>query len=844
MSAKTTPAALPIDAILPQLRAALAKAPVAVLQAPPGAGKSTRVPLALLAEDWLEGRRMIMLEPRRLAARATAKRMADMLGEKLGETVGYQIRFERRVSAGTRIEVVTEGILARRLQSDPELSDTGLVIFDEFHERHLSADLALALCRDVQQGLREDLKILLMSATFDGQALSRLLDDAPLISSEGRSFPVSIHHLSQHAQTPLPEAMATSIEQALAAHPGDLLAFLPGMHEIRRTRDLLESRLKDEDLRICALHGDLPQAEQDRALMPGPQRRVILATNIAETSLTIEGIRIVVDSGWARQPRFDPGSGMTRLLNGRISKASADQRAGRAGRLGPGDCYRLWGKDTHQGLLAQTAPEIRSADLAPLLLDLRLWGVRDPDSLTWLDPPPPAALAQAEALLQDLEALDDAGNITDAGRRMAALPLHPRLAHMILRAQALDLSATACDLAALLSERDIFPNPADGDLHDRLSALAAWRKDGQRGAQACRADAQACRRVDLAAGQWRRMLDCRNPDASIPEPDIIGLLLAFAYPDRIAQQRPQDPQRYLLAQGRGAKLSRRQGQQASAWLVAALVDAATGEALIHLAQSVSPALLRKHLADRIRVESRVEWDAQAEQIVARREEKLGELVLGSQMLDSPPPEAVMAALIAGIRAKGIEALPWTAAARQLQARLRFLREQGPDENWPDLDDASLLETLEIWLAPYLAGMRSLRALERLDLHDILAAQLDWPQRSRLEEGAPGQIAVPSGSQIRLDYLSGDAPVLAVKLQELFGLADTPRVAWGKVPVVLHLLSPARRPIQVTRDLKGFWERTYFEVRKELKGRYPRHPWPDDPWQATPTRGLARRQSSQ
>lgn len=839
MSERAKPSPLPIDEALPRLRAALARHPTVVLQAPPGAGKTTRVPLDLLDAPWLAGQRILMLEPRRLAARAAAQRMAQTLNEPPGLTIGYQIRFERRASASTRVEVLTEGILARRLQSDPELQGVGLVIFDEFHERHLHSDLALALCRDVQLGLREDLRILVMSATLDGQAVARLLGDAPIVTSAGRSHPVTVHHLSAAAQTPLPQAMAAAIAQALERHGGDLLAFLPGAGEIRRTQALLEARLDPAVFQVCPLYGDLPQAEQDRALQPGPRRRVVLATNIAETSLTIEGITVVVDGGWSRQAQFDPGTGMSRLATVRVSQAAAEQRAGRAGRLGPGTCYRLWSLDAHAGLLPQATPEIRSADLAPLLLDLCHWGVADPASLTWLDPPPAAALGQARQLLQSLAALDAEGRITPLGRRMAALPLHPRLAHMLVRAQELDLAAPACDLAALLSERDLFARDAAGDLHGRLEALHDWRRRGNAAAQAWGAEAAACRRVDAAAAQYRRLLGLDGAPEAVPEPAQVGLLAALAYPDRIGQRREPGGDRYLLAQGRGARLSGRSSRQRPPWLVAAQLDAGQGEALIHVAQPVTSELLRRHWADRIQLRERVDWDAQTQQIQAQREERLGALVLSSQPLDNPPAQAVQAALLDGLRRLGAEALPWSPAARQLQARVRFLRQHLPEENWPDFSDEVLLATLADWLAPWLDGVRSLRALAQLDLHEILLSRLDWPQRVRLDEGAPTHLVVPSGSRIRLDYEDEQAPVLAVKLQELFGLAETPRVAWNRVPVTLHLLSPARRPIQVTRDLKNFWERTYFEVRKELKGRYPKHPWPDDPWRAPPTRGTTR-----
>ncbi len=827
---------LPIEGVLPELRATLARHRAVVLQAPPGAGKTTAVPPALLGEPWLAGQSILMLEPRRLAARAAAARIAQLRNEPVGETVGYQIRFENRVSARTRIRVVTEGILTRQLQSDPELKGVGLVIFDEFHERHLHADLALALCLDAQRGLREDLKLLVMSATLDGAAVARLLGDVPVITSEGRSFPVDVRYLPRDPDGPLPQVVASAIESALARDDGDVLAFLPGAREIRRTQELLEDSISGR-AEVLPLYGDLPWEAQDRAIRPGSERRrVVLATPIAETSLTIDGIRIVVDAGHARAPRFDPSSGLSRLVTQRVSRASADQRAGRAGRTAPGICYRLWGENTQRGLVAHSAPEILTADLAPLALELAAWGVNDATSLSWLDPPPAAAFAQARELLTELDALDAAGRITDAGRAMVRLPLHPRIAHMLFAAGPLGLGALACDVAALLSERDLFIGAArrSADFVERLEALRQWRRGGRHAARLREADIAGCARVNQAAQQYRRWLPPSPSTAESDDIDRAGLLLALAYPDRIALQRAPGEPRYLLASGRGARLHEAEMRLRQPCIVAASLDAGETEGLIHLAAPVALNELEAQLGTHIRDEAVVRWDAQQQAIVARRERRLGALVLESKPYTGAAQDQLRAAMLDGVRRLGLDALPWTPEAREWQARVLFLRAWLPGESWPDISDAALLATLDDWLAPWLDGITRREHLARLDLLAILKSRLDWEQARRLDEGAPTHMAVPSGSRLRLEYVAGESPVLRVKLQEMFGCADTPHVAFGRVPVTLHLLSPARRPIQVTQDLRGFWERTYAEVRKELKGRYPKHPWPDDPWSAVPT----------
>jgi ATP-dependent helicase HrpB len=834
---------LPIEEVLPELRATLAAHASAVLQAPPGAGKTTGVPLALLNESWLAGRTILMLEPRRLAARAAAARMARLLGEEIGATVGYRIRFESKVSKNTRIEVLTEGILTRRLQSDPELKNVGLVIFDEFHERHLHADLALALCLDSQRGLREDLKVLVTSATLDGAAVAKLLNDAPIVTSHGRSFPVDVHYLPRDPEGPLPPTVSSAVQRALEEHTdGDILVFLPGAREIRRTEELLKAALARQAVDIFPLYGDLPWEAQDRALQSSRDRRkIVLATPIAETSLTIEGVRMVVDSGYARAPQFDPKSGLSRLVTTRISRASSEQRAGRAGRLAPGVCYRLWSETTQRGLVPQSPPEIRAADLAPLALELAAWGVADAGALSWLDPPPAAALEQARTLLTELDALDASGRITEAGRAMVRLPLHPRLAHMLYAAERLGLGALACDIAALVAERDIFTGESrrSADFTQRLEALWAFRRQGRKGASTQQADPAACVRVNQAAQQFQRLLASATP-VTTADADQAGLLLALAYPDRVAWQRAPGGARYLLASGRGARLHESELRLRQPCIVAASIDLGETEGAIYLAAPVKVELLRAHLVSHIKEVEVVRWDAQQQAVLARREERFGALVLDSKPLGDADPEQLRAAILDGLRRLGLDVLAWTREAREWQARVQSLRQWCPEEAWPDVSDAALSATLADWLGPFLHGVTRRDHLARLDLLAALKAQLDWEKTKRLEEGAPTHLTVPSGSHLRLEYRPGESPVLAVKLQEMFGLADTPRVAWGRVPVTLHLLSPAKRPIQVTQDLKGFWERTYTEVKKELKGRYPKHPWPDDPWNAPPTARARRR----
>jgi ATP-dependent helicase HrpB len=841
---------LPIVEALPSLAAALEAGTQAVLEAPPGAGKSTVVPLALLDATWRGDGRILMLEPRRIAARAVAERMASTLGERAGERVGFRTRLETRVGPRTRIEVVTEGILTRMLQHDPALEGVACVIFDEFHERSLQADLGLALALECQRHLRPDLRLLVMSATLDGEALARVMGAAQVVRAPGRMFEVETLHFAPPATQPAPAGalpgpqfasrVAVRIAAALEAHEGDLLAFLPGAGEIRRVIETLAGQLAPERCALLPLYGDLPSAAQDAVLRPEPRgrRKVIVATNIAETSLTIDGVRIVVDSGLERRNRFDPATGMSRLETVRISRASADQRRGRAGRTAPGVCHRLWSESAHAALLPQTPPEILEADLAPLALELACWGCEDAAALAWLDPPPAAALAQARELLAGLEALDAGGRVTALGRGMAALGVHPRLAHLALRAQALGLGPLGCAIAAVLSERDPLrgtAGPADPDLRSRLDAL-----QGRSLPHGMTADRGTLARIERVAAQLERQLDRRatrgGPDGtSLDESAAVGLLLAFAYPDRIGRSRGGEGGRYLLAGGRGAALPGPSALARSEYLVVAALDAGDREARIQLAAPLDPALLERHFGALIEETTRVEWDPRSEAVAARRVRRLGELVIGDEPLRGVGTEATTA-MLAGIRALGLGCLPWTRELEQWRARVAFARAHDPRgaAAWPDASDGALLDSLESWLAPWLEGITRREQLARLDLRAALHGLLDWNAQRRLDALAPTHLAVPSGSRIAIDY-SGGVPTLAVRLQEVFGLVESPRVAEGRVAVTMELLSPARRPVQVTRDLESFWTRGYHEVRRELKGRYPKHYWPEDPREAVATR---------
>jgi ATP-dependent helicase HrpB len=819
---------LPIDRVLPALRDALRAGNGAVLQAPPGAGKTTRVPLALLDEPWLARRHIVMLEPRRLAARAAARRMSATLGESVGGTVGYRVRHESVVGPATRIVVVTEGILTRMLLRDPSLEKFGLVVFDEFHERSIHADLGLGLTLRTRDILREDLRVLVMSATLEGASVAALLGDAPVVTSQGQAHPVEIRHLARRGDTRLEAAVAGAVLHALDTEEGDLLVFLPGAGEIRRVERMLQGR----GVEVIPLHGSLPPDRQDRAILPSPPggRKVVLATSIAETSLTIEGVRVVVDSGLSRIPRYSPRTGMTRLGTVRVSRASAEQRRGRAGRVAPGVCYRLWSPQEDAALPERSPPEILEADLAPLALDLAAAGVPDPAELRWLDPPPGAAFSEARSLLVQLGALDRGGGLTRHGAVMARLALHPRLAHMVMRASDLGARGTACDLAALLTERDPMGRQQgvpEADIRTRLDLL--------RGTTVLHdVDREALRRARAAAAACRRGQRGESTRGGA-EPGV-GLLLALAYPDRIAQRRPGQVGRFLLRGGLGAFLDP-QGLSREDFLVIPELDGKSPESRILIAAPISLEEIREWFDGDIAVEEVVEWDPVLRAVAARRRDRLGAIVLREAALRNPDPTRVAAAMMEGVRSEGLHVLPWDDGARRTRERITFIR--GLEAGWPDVSDEALTATLEEWLGPRSAGITRLGDLAEVDLGAALLDRLSWEQRAAMDRLAPTHVRVPSGSRVPVDYGNPTSPVLAVRLQEMFGLSETPRVGGGVVPLTLHLLSPAGRPVQVTRDLAGFWRTTYFEVRKDLRGRYPRHHWPDDPLAAEPT-GRARR----
>ncbi|WP_274651451.1 ATP-dependent helicase HrpB [Paenibacillus humicola] len=823
---------LPIDEALPELLAHLSQRTSAVLVAAPGAGKTTRVPIALLKEPWLEGRRVLMLEPRRLAARAAAGYMASLLGERPGETIGYRVRLDTKVGPTTRIEVITEGVLTRMLQQDPALEGVGAVIFDEFHERHLHSDLGLALCLQAQALLRDDLRLLVMSATLEAKPVAGLLGDAPVVVSEGRAYPVETHYAAGRPSGRIEEAAAQAAAEAIRRHEGDALVFLPGAPEIRRTERLLAAAGLGGGVRIVPLYGSLPQDEQDRAVAPAApgERKIVLATSIAESSLTVRGVRVVVDAGLSRVPRFSPRTGMSRLETVPVSAASADQRRGRAGREAPGFCYRLWTEEEHRRLRPQSKPEMLGSDLAPLALELACWGVSDPAELVWLDPPPAAAYAQAGRLLQALGALDGEGRPTAHGRAIAALGMHPRLAHMVIEAGKLGFGAEACELAALLAGRDPLRGSRSADIRLRLEAL---RGRGEWPAQ----DEAERRRIAAEAREWMRAAGIRPPSAARGEDRqaaggsaAAGRLAALAYPDRIAQRRGDG--RFLLRNGRGAVLPELQPLSGAAYLAAAELEDAGTDSRILLAAPVTQAELEETFAGQLETETEVRWDRSSESVRARRRVRLGALTLKEGPLENPDPAQVAQALLSGIAAQGLGLLPWTKQARQLQARIELMRAHNP--SWPDVSEAGLAATLQDWLAPYIGGMRSRSDLARLNMAAILESKLGWAELQQLGREVPTHLTVPSGSRIPLDYSDPAAPALAVRLQELFGWRETPRIAGGKLPVTLHLLSPAHRPVQVTSDLASFWQHAYFDVKKDLKGRYPKHYWPDNPLEAAPT----------
>ncbi|HEX9952070.1 MAG TPA: ATP-dependent helicase HrpB [Rubricoccaceae bacterium] len=834
--------ALPVDAVLPRLVSALQAHGAAVLVAPPGAGKTTRVPLALLDDvrrsetsGALAGR-IVLLEPRRIAARAAARRLAETLGERVGETVGLRVRGETRVGRATRIEVVTEGVLTRLLLADPEAAGVGTVVFDEFHERSLDADLGLALALHARALLRPDLRIVVMSATLDGARVAAMIGpDTPVVESHGRAFPVDVRHgrapAARRARDTA-EAVAGAVQDSLRDEPGSVLAFLPGTAEIRLAAERLAGAVPP-DVDLAPLYGDLSAEAQDAAIRPAAsgRRKVVLATSIAETSLTIDGVRVVVDSGLARRPRHDAASGMSRLETVRVSRAEADQRAGRAGRTAPGVAVRLWSPAEDAALVRFAPPEIAQADLAPLALALAAWGAA-PDELAWLDPPPPVAFATARTLLAELDALDAAGRLTPHGQALAAQAMHPRLAHLALRG---GQTGVCADLVALLSDRDPVrpdgPAPVDADLRLRLEALRGERPHVPGG----RVDTNALRAVRMEAERWRRAWNTRDAG----DPDDAGRLVALAYPDRVAQRVGEGAAgaRYRMRDGRTALLDRTQPLADAPFLALAALDDRPGGARVFLAAPLTESEIEAAFADQIVTDDTVAWDGTA--VRARRTVRLGAVVLRETPLRNADPAAVAEAFLGGLRAAGVAALPWSRDAARLRERLAFLHHHAP-EAWPDVSDAALLGTLGDWLGPYLTGMSRLADVARVDLAGALVTLAGPGRRAEIDRLAPSHVTVPSGSHIALDYADPDAPVLAVRLQETFGLRETPRVLGGRVPVVMHLLSPAGRPAQVTRDLASFWATGYFDVRKDLRGRYPKHAWPDDPTTAEATARGGRR----
>jgi ATP-dependent helicase HrpB len=816
---------LPIESALPDLLRTILKNPAVLLSAPPGAGKTTRVPLALAGEEWLRGRKLILLEPRRLAARRAAEYMSSQLRESVGQTVGYRIRGDSRISAATRIEVVTEGILTRIIQEDPSLPNVGCIVFDEFHERSIHADLGLALSLDVQEHLREDLRILIMSATLDGVRLSAILHDAPLVQSAGRAFPVVTKYLPEPVSGQIEKAVAGTILRALDAHEGDILAFLPGQREIRRVSSLLEERSLPETIHVHHLFGEAGYRHQQAAITPvaAPDRKVILSTSIAETSLTIDGVRVVVDSGLARSARFDPRRGMTGLVTLPVSRAAADQRQGRAGRQAPGVCFRLWTEPQHAGLQSYPQPEILTTDLAPLALELSRWGSPDGGSLRFIDRPPSAHLEQARALLISLGAVDNAGKITPHGKALASLPTHPRLAHMMIRAKELGHGGMACDVAALLEERDILTTRTKDEV-DFSSRWHAFHTGSG-------ADRTTRERVRAQSRRFREALRARD---QVEDEGFLGIFLALAYPERIGKQREGTPDRLQLSGGTGAVLPPGSLLSREKFLAIAEVDGIGNEVRVFLAAPVRENELMSVFGDQIREEDEVFWSAEKESVVARKVQRLGALVIseGSERADG---EKANRAMVEGIRQMGLDVLPWSRESSGIRVRSEWLRVRGiAPAGWPDTSAEGLTHALEAWLAPSLRGILQRTQLKNLDLVAALRRLFTSGQWADLDRLAPSHIGLPSGSRIALQYESQETPVLAVKLQELFGQTETPRIGGMRIPVVIHLLSPAGRPVSVTQDLKSFWRSTYPEIRTQLRARYPKHYWPEDPLQAKPT----------
>jgi ATP-dependent helicase HrpB len=846
---------LPIDATLPDLAAALRAQNAAVLVAPPGAGKTTRVPLVLAGEEWAAGRRILVLEPRRLAARAAAERMAKTLGERVGETVGLRVRFGSKLSRKTRIEILTEGVFTRLILDDPMVDGVAAILFDEFHERSLDADLGLALARDVQHGLREDLRLLVMSATIDGARVAKLLGDAPVIAAEGRAFPVETRYLGRDAR-PIEPQIADAIVRAMRADTGSLLAFLPGAAEIRRTKALLDGRF-GPSIDVVALFGALAADEQDRAIAPSPpgRRKIVLATSIAETSITIEGVRIVIDSGLARVPRYEPDVGVTRLETVRVSRAAADQRRGRAGRTEPGLCYRLWDEPQTAALEPFSRPEILSADLSSLALDLAAWG-SGPENLAFLDPPPRPALTEAKALLAELGAIDGDGRITEEGKKLRRLPLPPRLARMVVDAAAVGAALPAAEIAILIGERGLA-----GDDVDLTHRLAALHRD--RSARAREARALAQRWAEIAQSNVRPLSppsplvgegreggrevkrERRRTQVVLPTPTpnpsprgggeiSVGELLALAYPERIAKNRGGAAGAFVLANGRGAQVDPASPLAREPYLAVAELAGSAAAGRVLLAAPISLADIEARFADRIVTREDIAFYPASASLRLRRLRRFGAITLSEQPMPAAAGDEAARILAEGIARLGIDRLPWTKALRQWRDRVMFLRASEGDE-WPDLSDAALAATVNAWLGPSLAAKTALRDITADELETALSALLPWPLKRRLEAEAPAHFEAPTGSRVPIDYEAEGGPKIAIRVQELFGLDSHPAIAGGSIPLLIELLSPAHRPVQMTRDLPGFWRGSYAAVRAEMRGRYPKHPWPDDPLAAPATR---------
>lgn len=807
---------LPVADIIDEVKNHLANHNTLIVNAPPGAGKSTLLPLTLLDENWLAGKKIIMLEPRRLAAKTIATRMAELWGDKVGETIGYRIRFENRVSAQTKIEVVTEGILTRMLHTDNALENVGLVIFDEFHERSLFADVAMALCREAQQILRPDLRMMVMSATLNMPQLTALLN-CPVAVSEGKQYPVEVKYVGEGDAFLLPETTSQVIVKAVKENEGDVLVFLPGEGEIKKCAELLKGKLLD--FAIHPLYGQLPQREQFAAIMPNKngKRKVVLATSIAETSLTIEGVKIVIDSGFARVSKFDPKSGLSRLETVQITKDSADQRAGRAGRLSAGVCYRMWTKANQERMIEHRIPEIMEADLAALVLDMAKWGISNLNQLTWLSPPPKAAVMQAVDVLTNLNALDSNKRITEHGKEIHQLPCHPRIAHMLLKAKQDNAIALATDIAAILEERDPLPKDSGIDINLRIEALRRSRQNNSAG--------NRFGRIEKVAESYRKMLNQEAENGPVDDHET-GLLLAYTYPERIAFARPGNNAQFQLANGKIASIGHRDNLANEPWLAVAHIDTRDGLGKIFMASPLNP----KDLLPLVKEREVITWDTRKGGLIATKDLRIGSIVLQSKPLAAPSEEHLVAAICTAIKNEGEALLNFDEAFTQLQNRILSVCKWNQYKDWPDVSTDELLLNNMDWLGFYLPKVKRPDDLKKINLSEALLQYLSWDQQQTLNTLAPAKINVPSGSNIGIEYLAnGETPILSVRLQEVFGMADTPTINNGKIPLVLHLLSPGFKPVQVTSDLRSFWNNTYFEVKKELKRRYPKHAWPDDPW---------------